>query len=54
MLKLVFTDTLPPHAFEEYFKMMIGEIAPQNRRAFAAIIKLLAEYVLWPSEFNSY
>lgn len=37
--------TLLPSAFENHFKVMAGDMAPQNRRAFKAIIKLLAEYV---------
>lgn len=40
---LISEDTLHLTAFEEYFKTMYGEMAPQNRRAFAAIIRLLAE-----------
>jgi len=39
----MFIDTLLPAAFEDYFKTTFGEMAPQNRRAFASIIKLLAE-----------
>jgi len=32
-----------PGDFAEYVKMVFGEMAPQNRRAFIAIIKLLAD-----------
>ncbi|KAI9787149.1 MAG: hypothetical protein M1839_003384 [Geoglossum umbratile] len=35
------SDVLLPGDFEDFFKMALGDIAPQNRRAFKAIIKLL-------------
>ncbi len=34
---------LLPTAFEGFFKTTLGDMTPQNRRAFRAIIKLLAE-----------
>ncbi|KAI9794409.1 MAG: hypothetical protein M1816_005479 [Peltula sp. TS41687] len=35
--------TLLPIAFELHFKELIGDMSPQNRRSFKAIIKLLAD-----------
>ncbi|KAH0541284.1 hypothetical protein FGG08_004208 [Glutinoglossum americanum] len=36
------SDVLLPGDFEDCFRMALGDMAPQNRRAFKAIIKLLA------------
>lgn len=36
-------DTMLPRDFEEHFRKFLVEISPQNRRALAAIIRLLAE-----------
>lgn len=36
-------DTLFPRQFDENFRKFLGEMSPQNRRAFAALIRLLAE-----------
>lgn len=35
--------TLLPLEFEAYFRTTTGEMAPQNRRALKAIVRLLAE-----------
>ena len=32
-----------PGDFADYVKMVLGEMAPQNRRAFISVIKLLAD-----------
>jgi hypothetical protein len=37
------SDTLYPAEFEEYFRTTFNELAPQNQRAFRAIMNLLAE-----------
>ena len=37
------SDKLFTKDFDAYFKMTLGEIAPQNRRAFTACIKLLSD-----------
>ncbi|KAJ5246225.1 hypothetical protein N7468_001208 [Penicillium chermesinum] len=36
-------DTMSPREFEDQFKKFLTELSPQNRRALAAVIKLLAE-----------
>lgn len=54
MSRLILKDTLHLTAFEEYFKTVYGEMAPQNRRAFAAIIRLLAEWVISSTSLVSY
>lgn len=36
-------DTMSPPAFDEQFRRFLVEMSPQNRRALAAIIRLLAE-----------
>ncbi|KAL1967901.1 hypothetical protein VTN77DRAFT_2318 [Rasamsonia byssochlamydoides] len=36
-------DSLFPGEFEVFFRKMLGEMSPQNRRALAAMIRLLAE-----------
>lgn len=36
-------DTMVPRDFEDHFRKFLADINPQNRRALAAIIKLLAE-----------
>lgn len=45
--KLTFIQTklesLRPSDFEDFFRRMLGEMSPQNRRAFTAIIRLFAE-----------
>lgn len=43
LIKLPFSGTLQPIALENHFKELVGEMSPQNRRSFKAIIKLLAE-----------
>jgi hypothetical protein len=37
------SDTMYPAEFEEYFRAAFNELAPQNQRAFRAIMNLLAE-----------
>jgi hypothetical protein len=37
------SDKLFTKEFDNYFKMTLGEIAPQNRRAFTSCIKLLSD-----------
>lgn len=36
-------DTMFPRDFDEHFRRFLADISPQNRRALAAIIRLLAE-----------
>jgi hypothetical protein len=36
-------ETLFPSDFDQYFRTAMGKLAPQNQRAFKAIMKLLAE-----------
>ncbi|ODH53096.1 hypothetical protein GX48_00630 [Paracoccidioides brasiliensis] len=36
-------DSLYPGDFEDYFRRFLAEMSPQNRRALAALVKLLAE-----------
>ena len=43
---ICFTAALPLGDFEVYVKMTFSELAPQNRRSFRAIIRLLAELVI--------
>ena len=50
MMSMQTLDALQEHAvkmhpsdFADYVKMVLGEMAPQNRRAFMAVVKLLAD-----------
>ena len=36
-------DKLSPTAFADEFKAVMGELSPQNRRAFARLVKVLAD-----------
>lgn len=36
-------DTMYPREFDESFRKFLGEMSPQNRRALAAMVRLLAE-----------